>query len=55
MPWRVNNEEEAISAFTAKTRKSVEDTEVWSHSSRILDASSDGIVDDQIVLEVPLH
>ena len=51
VPWGVNNEEEAIKAFTANTGKRVEDTEIWSHSSGILDASPDGIVDDQTVLE----
>ena len=51
MPCGVNNEEEAIKTFTAKTGKSVEDTGIWSHSSGILDASPDGIVDDQTGLE----
>lgn len=51
VPWGVNNEEEAIKAFTAKTGKSVEDTGIWSHSSGIVDASPDGTVDDQTVLE----
>ena len=49
--WGVNNEEEAIKAFTSKTGKRVEDTGIWFHSSGILGASPDGIVDDQTVLE----
>ena len=46
MQWGVNNEEEAI-----KTGKRVEDIAIWFHSSGILGASPDGIVDDQTVLE----
>ena len=49
--WGVNYEEEPIKAFTSKTGKRVEDTGIWFHSSGILGASPDGIVDDQTVLE----
>ena len=50
MQWGVKNEEEAIKTFTSKTGKRVEDTGTWFHSSGILGASPDGIVDDQSVL-----
>ena len=49
--WGVNNEEEAIKAFTAKTGKTVKETGIWFHPSGILGASPDGIVDDETVLE----
>ena len=39
------------SRHTAKTGKRVEDTGIWFHSSGILGASPDGIVDDQTVTE----
>ena len=42
--WGVNNEEEAIKAFTLKTGKTVKETGIWFHSSGILGASPDGIV-----------
>ena len=49
--WGVNNEEEAIKAFTLKTGKTVKETGIWFHSSGILGASPDGLVDDETVLE----
>ena len=49
--WGVNNEKEAIRAFTLKTEKIVKDTGIWFDSSGILGASPDGIVDDETVLE----
>ncbi|KAM7440298.1 hypothetical protein ABFA07_010407 [Porites harrisoni] len=49
--WGVNNEKEAIKAFTLKTGKIVKDTGIWFDSSGILGASPDGIVDDETVLE----
>ena len=49
--WGVNNEEDAIKAFTNKTGKTVKETGIWFHSSGILGASPDGFVDDETVLE----
>ena len=49
--WGVDNEEEAIRAFTLKTGKTVKETGIWFDSSGILGASPDGIVDDETVLE----
>ena len=49
--WGVNNEEEAIKAFTLKTGKTVKETGIWFHSSSILGASPDGIVDHETTLE----
>ena len=49
--WGVNNEEEAIKAFTLKTGKTVKETGIWFHSSGILGASPDGIVDHETALE----
>lgn len=49
--WGVNNEEEAIKTFTLKTGKRVKETGIWFHSSGILGASPDGIIDDETVLE----
>ena len=48
----MDNEEEAIKAFTLKTGKTVTETGIWFHSSGILGASLDGIVDEETVLEV---
>ena len=50
--WGVNNEEEAIKAFTLKTGLEVKETGIWFHSSGILGASPDGIIDEESVLEV---
>ena len=50
--WGVNNEEEAIKAFTLKTGLPVKETGIWFHSSQILGASPDGIIDEETVLEV---
>ena len=49
--WGVNNEEEAIKAFTLKTGKTVKGTGIWFHSSGILGASPDGIVDHETTKE----
>ena len=43
--WGVNNEEEAIKAFTLKTGLEVKETGIWFHSSGILGASPDGILE----------
>ena len=51
MQWGVNNEEEALKAFTKLTGKTVQETGIWLDSSGILGASPDGIVDDQTVLK----
>ena len=50
--WGVNNEEEAIKAFILKTGLEVKETGIWFHSSGILGASPDGIIDEETVLEV---
>ena len=50
--WGVNNEAEAIKAFTNLTAKTVQETGLWLDGSGILGASSDGIVDEDSVLEV---
>ena len=52
MQWGVKNEEEAIKAFTLKTGLEVKETGIWFHSSGILGASPDGIIDEESVLEV---
>lgn len=49
--WGVHNEQEAIKAFTLKTGKTVERIGIWFHSSGILGASPDRIVDHETVLE----
>ena len=49
--WGVDNEEEAIRAFTLKTGKTVKETGIWFYSSGILGASPDGIVDEETVLK----
>lgn len=50
--WGVNNEAEAIKAFTNLTAKTVQETGLWLDGSGILGASPDGIVDEDSVLEV---
>lgn len=52
MQWGVDNEEEAIKAFTLKTGKTATETGNWFHSFGILGASPGGIVDDETVLKV---
>ena len=47
----VNNEAEAVKAFTKLTGKTVQETGIWLDLSGILGASPDGIVDDESVLE----
>ena len=49
--WGVNNEEEATKAFSLKTGKTVKETGIWFHSSGILGASPDGIVDHETTKE----
>ena len=49
--WGVNNEEEATKAFSLKTGKTVKETGIWFHSSGILGASPDGIVDHETAFE----
>ena len=49
--WGVNNEQEALKAFTRLTGKTVQETGLWLDPSGILGASPDGIVDDETVLE----
>ena len=47
MQWGVNKEKEAIKAFTVKTGLAVKETGIWFHSSGILGASPDGIIDEK--------
>ena len=49
--WKVNNEKEAITAFTLKRGKIVKDTDIWFDSAGILGASPDGIVHEETFLE----
>ena len=49
--WGVNNEQEALKAFTALTGKTVQETGIWLNASGILGASPDGIVDHETILE----
>ena len=49
--WGVNNEQEALKAFTVLTGKTVQETGIWLDVSGILGASPDGIVDHEAVLE----
>ena len=51
MQWGVDNEQEALKAFTGLTSKIVKETGIWLVASGILGASPDGIVDDETVLE----
>ena len=50
--WGVNNEAEAVKAFTNLTGETVKETGIWLDGSGILDASPDGIVAGDSVLEV---
>ena len=47
----MNNEQEALKAFTVLTGKTVQETGIWLDLSGILVASPDGIVDHEAVLE----
>ena len=49
--WGVNNEAEAVKAFTNLTGKTIQETGLWLDGSGILGASPDGIVDEDSVLE----
>ena len=49
--WGVNNEQEALKAFTVLTGKTIQETGIWLDVSGILGASPDGIVDHETVLE----
>ena len=49
--WGVNNETEALKAFTKLTGKTVLETGIWLGTSGILGASPDGLVEDDSVLE----
>ena len=49
--WGVDNEQEAIRAFTLRTGKTVKEAGIWFDSSGIIEASWDGIVGDETVLE----
>ena len=49
--WGVNNEQEALKAFTVFTGKTVQETGIWLDASGILGASPDGILDHETVLE----
>ena len=49
--WGVDNEQEALKAFTGLTSKTVQETGIWLVASGILGTSPDGIVDDETVLE----
>ena len=48
---KVNNEAEAVKAFTNLTGKTVQETGLWLDGSGILGACPDGIVDEDSVLE----
>lgn len=50
--WGVNNEAEAVKAFTNLTGETVKETGIWLDGSGILGASPDGIVAGDSVLEV---
>ncbi|PFX18644.1 Alkaline nuclease [Stylophora pistillata] len=50
--WGVDNEGEAIRAFTLRTGKTIKETGIWFDSSGILGSFPDGIVDDETILEV---
>ena len=49
--WGVNNETEALKAFTNLTGKTVLETGIWLDTSGILGASPDGLVEEDSVLE----
>lgn len=49
--WGVNNEREALKAFTNLTGKTVLETGIWLDTSGILGASPDGLVEEDSVLE----
>ena len=49
--WGVDNEQEALKAFTGLKSKTVQETGIWLDASGILGASPDGIVDDETILE----
>ena len=51
MQWGVNNEQEALKAFTVLTGKTVQETGIWLDASGIFGDSPDGIVDDETVVE----
>ena len=48
----MDNEEEAIRAFTLKTGKTVTETGIWFDSSGILGAFPDCLIDEETVLEM---
>ncbi|KAL9976556.1 hypothetical protein ACROYT_G013875 [Oculina patagonica] len=50
--WGLNNEEEALKAFTNLTGITVTETGLWLDGPGILGASPDGIVDEDSVLEL---
>lgn len=50
--WGINHEEVAIKLFEEATQKKVSPTGLWLHSSGILGASPDGIVEDDAIVEV---
>ena len=50
--WGVQNEQEAINAFTATTGLPVEETGVWLDTSGVLGASPDGLLGQRHALEV---
>ena len=49
--WGVNNETEALKAFTKLTGKTVVETGIWLDTSGILCASPDGLVEEDSDLE----
>lgn len=49
--WGVNNETEALKAFTKLTGKTVLETGIWLDASGIIGTSPDGLVDEDSVLE----
>lgn len=50
--WGVNNEGEAVSAFTKHSGLQVKETGIWLDSCGVIEASPDGLVGDDCVLEV---
>jgi len=50
--WGVNNEAEAVKAFTAATALPVKETGIWLHESGILGASPDGLIGNNHIVEI---
>ncbi|KAK3754674.1 hypothetical protein QZH41_004532 [Actinostola sp. cb2023] len=50
--WGVNNEAEAVKAFTAATALPVKGTGIWLHENGILGASPDGLIGNNHIVEI---